>query len=89
MAMKGDARKTSFPDKSFDLLFANSTIEHVAHGKISRHSLENYAASASGYIVRLRPAASSSSRITLRPLLLGPVSCSCVIGLCAIVPTMA
>ncbi len=29
VAMKGDARKTSFPDKSFDLAFSNSTIEHV------------------------------------------------------------
>ena len=28
-AMKGDARKTSFPDKCFDLAFSNSTIEHV------------------------------------------------------------
>jgi Methyltransferase domain len=27
--MKGDARKTSLPDKSFDLAFSNSTIEHV------------------------------------------------------------
>ncbi|MBV9623919.1 MAG: methyltransferase domain-containing protein [Acidobacteria bacterium] len=29
VVMKGDARKTSFPDKSFDLAFSNSTIEHV------------------------------------------------------------
>jgi len=29
VAMKGDARKTSFLDKSFDLAFSNSTIEHV------------------------------------------------------------
>jgi len=29
VTMKGDARKTSFPDKSFDLAFSNSTIEHV------------------------------------------------------------
>jgi hypothetical protein len=29
VAMKGDARKTSFPDESFDLAFSNSTIEHV------------------------------------------------------------
>ncbi len=29
VAMKGDARKTFFPDKSFDLAFSNSTIEHV------------------------------------------------------------
>jgi len=29
VAMKGDARKTSFRDKSFDLAFSNSTIEHV------------------------------------------------------------
>jgi Methyltransferase domain len=28
-AVKGDARKTSFPDKCFDLAFSNSTIEHV------------------------------------------------------------
>lgn len=28
-AMKGDARKTDFPDASFDLAFSNSTIEHV------------------------------------------------------------
>ena len=28
-SMKGDARKTVFPDKSFDLAFSNSTIEHV------------------------------------------------------------
>lgn len=27
--VKGDARKTSFPDNSFDLAFSNSTIEHV------------------------------------------------------------
>ncbi|HEX6803933.1 MAG TPA: class I SAM-dependent methyltransferase [Terriglobales bacterium] len=27
--MKGDARKTSFPDRAFDLAFSNSTIEHV------------------------------------------------------------
>ena len=29
VTVKGDARKTSFPDKSFDLAFSNSTIEHV------------------------------------------------------------
>jgi len=29
VSMKGDARKTEFPDKSFDLAFSNSTIEHV------------------------------------------------------------
>jgi hypothetical protein len=29
VAMKGDARKCEFPDKSFDLAFSNSTIEHV------------------------------------------------------------
>lgn len=29
VAMKGDARQTAFPDKSFDLAFSNSTIEHV------------------------------------------------------------
>lgn len=29
LAVKGDARKTDFPDKSFDLAFSNSTIEHV------------------------------------------------------------
>ena len=29
VAMKGDARKTQFPDRSFDLAFSNSTIEHV------------------------------------------------------------
>ena len=29
VSMKGDARKTSFPDKSFDLAFSNSTVEHV------------------------------------------------------------
>lgn len=29
LAMKGDARKTSFSDKFFDLAFSNSTIEHV------------------------------------------------------------
>lgn len=29
VTMKGDARKTSFGDKSFDLAFSNSTIEHV------------------------------------------------------------
>lgn len=29
VAIKGDARKTSFPDKAFDLAFSNSTIEHV------------------------------------------------------------
>ncbi len=28
-AMKGDARKCEFPDKSFDLAFSNSAIEHV------------------------------------------------------------
>ena len=28
-AMKGDARATPFPDKSFDLAFSNSTVEHV------------------------------------------------------------
>jgi hypothetical protein len=27
--MKGDARQTGFTDKSFDLAFSNSTIEHV------------------------------------------------------------
>lgn len=27
--MKGDARKTSFPDRCFDLAFSNSCIEHV------------------------------------------------------------
>lgn len=27
--VKGDARNTTFPDKSFDLAFSNSTIEHV------------------------------------------------------------
>ena len=29
VATKGDARKTSFPDRSFALAFSNSTIEHV------------------------------------------------------------
>jgi hypothetical protein len=29
VAMKGDARKTNFPDEHFDLAFSNSTIEHV------------------------------------------------------------
>ncbi len=29
VSMKGDARRTDFPDKSFDLAFSNSTIEHV------------------------------------------------------------
>jgi hypothetical protein len=29
VAMKGDARRTSFRDQSFDLAFSNSTIEHV------------------------------------------------------------
>jgi hypothetical protein len=29
VSMKGDARKTLFPDKSFDLAFSNSTVEHV------------------------------------------------------------
>jgi Methyltransferase domain len=29
VVMKGDARKTPFPDHSFDLAFSNSTIEHV------------------------------------------------------------
>jgi methyltransferase family protein len=29
VSMKGDARSTNFPDKSFDLAFSNSTIEHV------------------------------------------------------------
>ena len=29
VVMKGDARKTAFPDNSFDLAFSNSTIEHV------------------------------------------------------------
>jgi hypothetical protein len=29
VALKGDARKTEFPDCSFDLAFSNSTIEHV------------------------------------------------------------
>ena len=29
MIMKGDGRKTLLPDKSFDLAFSNSTIEHV------------------------------------------------------------
>ena len=28
-SLKGDARRTPFPDKSFDLAFSNSTIEHV------------------------------------------------------------
>lgn len=29
VAVKGDARRTEFPDSSFDLAFSNSTIEHV------------------------------------------------------------
>ncbi len=29
VVVKGDARKTSFPNRSFDLAFSNSTIEHV------------------------------------------------------------
>jgi hypothetical protein len=29
VSIKGDARKTDFPDKAFDLAFSNSTIEHV------------------------------------------------------------
>jgi hypothetical protein len=29
LVVKGDARKTSFPDKCFDFAFSNSTIEHV------------------------------------------------------------